>query len=66
MAKSPYKYYSAYDRKTDMPVVVHGSTGECLRILGIARATFYSYVSHTKNGTRKCKYEIYVDEEEEQ
>lgn len=63
MAKRQYKHYSVYNRKTDLPVIIHGKTSECMRTLGVSRATFYSYVAHTRNGTRKCKYEIFVDEE---
>ena len=65
MTKQRFKYYSVYRRKTDMPVIIHARSKECLSILGVSLATFYTYVSHTKNGTRKCKYEIYVDEEPE-
>lgn len=58
-------YYSVYRRKTDMPVIIHATSHECLEVMGVSKATFYCYVSHTKYGTRKCKYEIYVDEEDE-
>ncbi len=64
MARKPFKYYSAYLRKTDMPVIIHAKITECLQILGVSSATFYCYVTHTRNGTRKCKYEILVDEED--
>ncbi len=59
------KYYSVYKRKTDMPVLIHATSRECLQALGISLATFYCYVTHTRKGTRKCKYEIVVDEEDE-
>lgn len=65
MADEGYKHYSVYERKTDLPVVIHGTTSECMQAIGVSRSTFYSYVSHTKNGTRKCKYEIFPDEEDE-
>lgn len=64
MARDHYKYYSVYRRKTGMPVVIHGTLMECIRTLGVSRATFYCYVTHTRHGTRKCKYEIFVDEED--
>ncbi|MBR5199323.1 MAG: hypothetical protein IKW20_05785 [Bacteroidales bacterium] len=54
-----------YRRKTDMPVVIHGTVWECLKVMGVSQATFYCYVSHTKYGTRKCKYEIFIDERDE-
>lgn len=59
------KYYSVYNRKTDMPVMIHGKIEECMRIMGVSKATFYIYATHTRNGSRKCKYEIYVDDQEE-
>ena len=65
MARGPFKYYSVYRRKTDMPVIIHATTRECMKIMGVSQATFWCYVSHTRNGTRKCKYEIYVDEEDD-
>ena len=58
----PYKFYSVYDRDTDMPLVIHGTSKECAEQLGITEATFRSYVSHTKLGVRKNKYEVYVDD----
>lgn len=65
MKRSQRKYYSVYNRKSDLPVIIHGRTSECLQVMGVSRATFYCYVTHTRNGTRKCKYEIFVDEEDE-
>ena len=65
MPRRQYKYYSVYNRKTDFPVIIHGTTSECMRIMGVSQATFYCYVTHTRNGTRKCKYEIFVDREDE-
>jgi hypothetical protein len=65
MSRGYNNYYSVYLRKTDMPVIIHGNTLECMAAMGISRASFYSYFSHTKHGTRKCKYEVYKDEEDE-
>lgn len=58
-------YYSVYRRKTEMPVIIHATTQECIKIMGVSLATFYCYASHTRHGTRKCKYEVYVDDSEE-
>lgn len=65
MPKGFINHYSVYRRKTDMPVVIHGTVWECLKVMGVSQATFYCYVSHTKYGTRKCKYEIFIDERDE-
>ena len=65
MTRRPYRYYTVYLRKTDMPVIIHGTSRECMQAIGVSMATFYCYVTHTRNGTRKCKYEIYVDEDDD-
>lgn len=65
MGKRLVKYYSAYRRKTDMPVIIHGTLGECMTALGISKATFQQYLSHTRYGTRKCRYEVFVDEDDD-
>ena len=61
---SETKYYTVYRRKTDMPVIVHEPIYSCVRKLGVSVNTFYNYKSCTKHGFRKCRYEIYEDEEE--
>ena len=66
MACKPYKFYSVYDRDTDLPVIIHANAKEVQEQLGISAQTFYTYVSHTRNGTRKNKYEIYLDDQEEE
>lgn len=65
MSRGYNNYYSVYHRKTDMPVIIHGNTLECIAAMGVSQATFYTYLSHTTHGTRKCKYEVYKDEEDE-
>lgn len=60
-----YKYYSVYDKKTDMPLLIHATAKECQAVLGISPGTFYTYVSHSRHGTRNNKYEIYLDDNEE-
>lgn len=65
MHRRVYKHYSVYNRKTDMPVVIHGTASECCDVLNVTFATFYHYVHRCKTGKWYCKYEIYVDEEDE-
>ena len=60
-----YKYYSVYDKKTDMPLLIHATAKECQAVLGISPGTFYTYVSHSRHGTRNNKYEIFLDDNEE-
>lgn len=66
MACRPYKFYSVYDRDTDLPIIIHATIKECVEQLGITEETFRTYVSHTKHGTRNDKYQIYVDEPEDE
>ena len=61
----PYRFYSVYDRDTDMPILIHATSKECRERLGITEQTFRTYVTHTRNGTRNDKYQIYVDEPED-
>ena len=66
MPDNGYKYYSVYDRKTDMPIIIHASALECCAMLNITVSTFYCYVSHSNTGYRKGKYEIFVDDKEDE
>lgn len=65
MAKAPYGRYSVYRRKTDAPVVIYGTTQECMDILGVTRNTFYIYVTRTNKNYPNRRYDIYVDDPEE-
>ena len=60
------KYYSVYDRHTDQPIIIHGTRLECMETTGLTMATFYSYVTHTRTGNHKRRYDIYPDEEDEE
>lgn len=65
MACRCYKFYSVYRSGTDEPVVIHATAKEIQRLLGITDPTFRTYASHTKNGTRKNPFDIYLDEQED-
>lgn len=66
MARSPYKHYSVYEHGTDRPIVIHGTVDECLKATNLTPQTFYSYVSKTKIGTANRRYDVYVDDEDEE
>jgi hypothetical protein len=66
MAKVPYRYYSVYERRTDKPVVIYGTAKECAKVMGVTMTTFYIYVTRTRKGFGKRKYDIYVDDSEEE
>ena len=65
MANIHHKFYSVYDRETEMPIIIHANAKEIRERLGITDQTFRTYASHTKNGTRSDKYLIYVDDLED-
>ena len=65
MIRTPYKHYSVYERKTDKPVLIYGTARECVEVMGVTMNTFYIYVTRTNKGIKKRKYDIYVDDPEE-
>lgn len=65
MVRGPVKHYSVYKRKTDEPVVIYGTARECIKVMGVTMTTFYIYVTRTNKGIKKRKYDIYVDDPEE-
>lgn len=65
MACRCYKFYSVYRSGTDEPLIIHATAKEIQQRLGITDPTFRTYVSHTKHGSRHNKYDIYMDEPEE-
>jgi hypothetical protein len=64
MARKAYRYYSVYRRKDDSPVIIHGTTQECMATMKVTKTTFYNYGTRTRTGA-PCKYDIYVDDPEE-
>lgn len=65
MLRGPRKYYSVYVKKTDEPVIIHASAPECAAAMGVTMATFRNYVTRNRTGMLYCKYEIVVDDPEE-
>ena len=66
MACKCYKFYSVYKRGTDEPVIIHATAKEIKRRLGITEQTFLTYASHTRHGSRSNKYDIYLDDPEDE
>lgn len=49
-----YKFYTVYNNKTDMPVIVDGTAKECARAMGFKTVgNFYSAVGHARKGVTK-------------
>lgn len=62
MACNPYKRFSVYKRKDEMPVILYATAEECAEAMGCTRATFFSYLSRFKKGYKyPKKYLIYED-----
>ena len=66
MACRCYKYYSVYKSGTDEPVIIHATAKEIQKRLGITDQTFRTYASHTRHGSRSNKYDIYLDDTEDE
>ena len=58
-------YYSVYARGTDRPIFIHGTTEECCKALGINSRSFYKQIWRARQGRPSQKYEIFIDEDEE-
>lgn len=65
MKGMPHKFYSVYDRHTDMPVIIHEPAKECAEKIGITLGTLRSYVSRTRKGNNRGRYDVFEDEIEE-
>ena len=66
MSCTPQKFYSVYNRHTDELIYPHGRRDEIMAVVGLTKASFYTYVTRTRKGTAKGKYEIFVDEEDDE
>ena len=66
--RKKYTTFTVYDRRTDMPVIIGGTTRECAAAMGITLSSFYTIYTKLKNGNEKAtrKWEIYRDEPEEE
>lgn len=45
--------------------MIHATAKEIRKRLGITDQTFRTYVSHTRHGSRQNKYDIYLDDTED-
>lgn len=53
--------YSVYERETDRPVVIYGTSRECADALGIDRGSFFRQLNRQKRGLGPKSYEIFED-----
>lgn len=54
--------YTVYDKKTDMPLIIGGTSAECAAAMGLTVPSFYSECSKLKHGKlESSKWEIFRD-----
>lgn len=57
-------YYTVYNRRTDLPVVIGGSARECAAAMKISLGSFHTIYTKLKNGNKRAtrKWEIFRDD----
>ena len=66
MIDNRQKRYSVYHTKTDMPLIIYGTSKECAEAMGITVNSFYRYIIRTRQGKIKAhKWLVYEDEVED-
>ncbi len=67
IAKQPYRRrYSVYRKEDDMPIIIHGLSGECAAAMGITKNSFYRYMVRLDHGIKLRKYEVFLDDPDEE
>lgn len=56
-----YRYYSAYNRKTDEPIIIHGTARDCASAMGVMTNSFFAYLTRQRKGKINGKFEIFED-----
>lgn len=58
--------YSVYSKKTDMPLIIYGTSYECAEAMGITVNSFYRYLCRIREGKMQLrKWMVYEDEVDE-
>ena len=58
--------YSVYHVKTELPLIIYGTSKECARAMGVTMNTFYRHVMQTRDEkTTPAKWLVYDDGEDE-
>ena len=58
--------YSVYYRKTDTPLIIYATSKECAKAMGITLHSFYRYICRIKQGIGVRKWEVFVDDMEDE
>lgn len=56
--------YSVYNRKTDLPAYIGGTSAQCAASMGVTVDTFYCIFCRQRKGYPSKTWEIFVDEED--
>lgn len=56
--------YSVYDRRTDMPILIHHTAVECAACLGIKLNSFYRTLMRQRGDSSTSKFEVVVDDDQ--
>lgn len=61
---SETNYYTVYDRRTDLPLIIGGTARECAAAMKISLGSFHTIYTKLKNGNKKAtrKWEIFRDD----
>lgn len=57
-------YYTVYNRRTDLPVIIGGTARECAAAMKISIGSFYTIYTKLKNRNNRStrKWEIFRDD----
>ena len=67
LVKQPYRRrYSVYRKGTDEPIVINGTSEQCAAAMSITTNSFYRYLVRSEHGIKGRKYEIFVDDPDEE
>ena len=66
MARKQRAFYSVYERGTDRPIFIHGTSRQCADALGIELDSFYKQVVRTRKDQAPRRYEIIIENSTEE
>lgn len=58
--------YSVYERGTDRPICIYGTSRECAAALGVKLKSFYTYVKRMRGGAPLKGIEIFIDDKDDE
>lgn len=58
--------YSVYERGTDRPIFIYGTSRQCAKALGVKLDTFYTYIKRMHEGNPPKKIEIIIEDKDDE